>query len=370
MAHFSFKRVGSYHIALLLSVVATLWVISGMIVGASEPDDNTGVIHNDNAVATVRVFTSTAQDVPKIIETMGQTKASRQVVLLNEISGKIQERIVPEGAIVKKGDAILKLTTEDRGALLNRAQKNLEQKKIEYNSANELYKKGYVSAATQAEKKAAMDEAEASLKRAKLNLDNTVITAPFNGVVDAYHVENGDIAPIGRELVTVLDLKPIEVLAYVSENDVRDVAIGQTAHVSFLDKSKVDMKVSYISAKADAQTRTFPVKLSYDNDNLSILAGLTALIVIPSTQHKAHFIPTSILTLNPDGVIGVKTVDVNHKVQFYPVDLVMSSNKGVWVEGLPDTADIIVVGQEFVKIGTVTQVQKVDSPFLVKEEGK
>jgi len=370
MTLFSIKRVSSYHIALFLSVFVILWVVSGVIFGADEAADDTMIVQSDNVVSTVRVYRSQAQEIPKIIATMGQTKASRQVVLLNEISGKVQERTVPEGAVVKKGDTILKLTTEDRGALLSRAQKNLEQKKIEYNSANELYKKGYVSAAALAEKKADMDEAEASLKRAKLNLENTVITAPFNGVVDEYHVEQGDIAPIGRQLVTILDLKPIEVLAYVSENDVRDVQIGQTAHVTFLDKSKADMTVSYVAAKADPQTRTFPIKLSYKNDDLSILAGLTASLVIPSTKHKAHFVPTSILTLNPEGVIGIKTVDESKKVQFYPVDLVMSSDKGVWVEGLPETVDIIVVGQEFVKIGSVTNVQEIKSPFLVEEGGK
>ena len=64
----------------------------------------------------------------------------------------------------------------------------------------------------------------------------------------------------------------------------------------------------------------------------------------------AHLLPQSVLTLDDEGVLGVRAVE-DSKVAFYPVTILKDTREGVWVTGLPPKVDVITVGQEFVQAG-------------------
>ena len=63
---------------------------------------------------------------------------------------------------------------------------------------------------------------------------------------------------------------------------------------------------------------------------------------------KAHFLSPAALTLNELGELGVKTVK-SDKVQFHKVQIIDDTQQGVWLTGLPDEVELIIVGQEFVQ---------------------
>jgi multidrug efflux system membrane fusion protein len=64
----------------------------------------------------------------------------------------------------------------------------------------------------------------------------------------------------------------------------------------------------------------------------------------------AHLLPQSVLTLNDEGVLGIRAVE-NDIVAFYAVTILRDTREGVWVAGLPNRVDIITVGQEYVTAG-------------------
>jgi multidrug efflux system membrane fusion protein len=72
----------------------------------------------------------------------------------------------------------------------------------------------------------------------------------------------------------------------------------------------------------------------------------------------AHLLPQSVLTLNDDGVIGIRAVETG-EVKFYPVTIVSDSREGVWVTGLPPRVDVITVGQESVVAGQTVNATNV-----------
>ena len=69
----------------------------------------------------------------------------------------------------------------------------------------------------------------------------------------------------------------------------------------------------------------------------------------------AHLLPSSALTLNDDGILGLRIVDEDNTARFAPVTYLRDTVNGVLLAGLPDTADVIVVGQEFVTDGVPVQ---------------
>ena len=95
--------------------------------------------------------------------------------------------------------------------------------------------------------------------------------------------------------------------------------------------------------------------MAVDNADLSIRDGQTAEIIIGGGGTAAHFIPQSALTLNDEGRLGVRIVQ-NDTAQFAPVSVLRDTTTGIWVDGLSDRVDVIVVGQEFVTDGVPVAV--------------
>ena len=109
--------------------------------------------------------------------------------------------------------------------------------------------------------------------------------------------------------------------------------------------------VRYVGAVSDAATRTFKVELEVANPDARIVEGVTAELRLPVAQTSAHALPPSVLTLDDLGRIGVKLVVAGDKVSFVPAQVIAGDSERVWLAGLPATARVIAVGQEFVKDG-------------------
>ena len=127
--------------------------------------------------------------------------------------------------------------------------------------------------------------------------------------------------------------------------------------MSFITGVERSGVVGFIGSNADAQTRTFRVEVTVDNPDSEMPAGLSARIEIPTGQARGHFISPAILSLGTNGDLGVKTVAEGNVVAFSPVSIVRAQPDGIWVTGLPETADIITVGQGFVNAGDIVNPQ-------------
>lgn len=131
------------------------------------------------------------------------------------------------------------------------------------------------------------------------------------------------------------------------------------AEVTFITGETRQGEVTFVGTSASAETRTFLTEIEVANEDGAIPAGVSAEIVIPTGEAQAHFVSPSIVSLNEDGEIGVKTVE-DGTVRFYPIQIVKAELQGVWATGLPDTARIITIGQGFVQAGEEVRAQASD----------
>jgi multidrug efflux system membrane fusion protein len=109
--------------------------------------------------------------------------------------------------------------------------------------------------------------------------------------------------------------------------------------------------VSFVGRSADPATRTFRVDVRVPNPDLTLRDGETAEIGITADGRMAHLVPQSALTLDDAGTLGVRTVDADRTARFAPVTLLRDTPTGIWLTDLPERADIIVIGQEYVTDG-------------------
>ena len=104
---------------------------------------------------------------------------------------------------------------------------------------------------------------------------------------------------------------------------------------------------SPLAAAVYKNTRTFRVEVEVPNPNGKIRAGGTAEIFISTSGERAHLLPQSAMTLNNNGDLGIRAV-VDGLAKFYKVKIVRDTSDGIWLSGLPEKIEVIVVGQEYV----------------------
>ena len=155
-----------------------------------------------------------------------------------------------------------------------------------------------------------------------------------------------------------------KLVGFVPETEVDRVSLGAQAQARLAAGDReIAGTVTFISRASDPTTRTFQVEIEVPNPDLSIRDGQTAEIAIASAGVEAHLLPQSALTLNDNGTLGVRLIDAENTVDFAAVTLVRDTPEGIWVTGLPEQADVIVLGQEYVTAGvTVTPTFRDEAP--------
>ena len=346
-------RQKSWLISAGIVVAVTLWLASGQF--SVEGDDT---IAEDTATEVtaaknaVRVRTQSAEEVMRMIVVNGKTAPARIVRLAAETDGRIVHVGADRGASLERGDVIVRLDERDRAARLSQAQATVKQREVEYEARERLKSESYVSEAQLQESLALLEMARAELTRAKLDLEYMTIRAPFAGALQARAVEVGDFVKRGDPIATYVDNRTIIVNADLSEFDARFVNVGDIAEAALATGETVRGRIRYVAPVADEGTRTFGVELEVDNKDRALRAGGTAELRIPAESVLAHRVSPSLLTLDDAGNVGVKIVNDAGKVEFIVADIALSSNEGVWLAGLPETATIITVGQGYVASGS------------------
>ena len=248
----------------------------------------------------------------------------------------------------------------------------MRQREVEYAARERLESSSYVSEAQLQEAVALLETAKAELTRARLDLSYMTIRAPFAGALQSRAVEIGDFVSRGDPIATYVDNRTLIVSANVSEFDAQAVEVGEAAEARLATGELVRGRIRYVAPVADEATRTFAVELEVDNSDGRLRAGGTAELRIPAETVLAHRVAPSLLTLDDAGNVGVKIVNELGQVEFVVADIALSSNDGVWLAGLPETATIITVGQGYVTPGTrVTAVPEsdVETALAIKDAG-
>jgi multidrug efflux system membrane fusion protein len=344
-------------------------------------------------VISVVVIESSAKTIDSAVVLRGETAAARLVEVRSETSGQVINEPLKKGATISQGQVLCRLDPGTRQATLadavaglaeararvpetqaklDEAKARLAEAKINFNAANKLSEGGYASETRVASAEAAVRAAEASIASATAGFDSTrskiqsaeasvaiankeieriSLTAPFDGILETDTAELGTLLQPGALCAKIIQLNPIKFVGFVPETELGRIIKGSTATAKLLSGQEIQGTVTFVSRSADQTTRTFRVEIEADNGDLSINKGQTAEISIASDGTQAHLLPQSALTLDDSGALGVRTVDEQSQVFFFETDLIRDTMKGVWLKGLPEKTNVIVLGQEYVTDG-------------------
>jgi len=348
---------------------------------------------DDEVAFKVVAFSSKATTIDSAVVLRGETQAARTVTARAETNGLIVNTPLRKGTFVGEADVLCQLDPGTRAANLSDAKARLEsararvpetqarleeakakldEAKINFNAANKLSEGGFASESRVANAQATVRTAEAAVASAKAGFDTTrsgiqsaeaavasaekeierlTIRAPFAGLLETDTAELGSLLQPGAACATIIQLDPIKLVAFVPETEWSRVHLGAPAMARLISRREVMGAVTYLSRSADPLTRTFRVEVEVANSDLSIADGQTAEILIGADGALAHLLPQSALTLNDEGALGIRAVGAGNIVEFHPVTLIRDTVDGVWLADLPETLDVITIGQEFVRAG-------------------
>ena len=354
-------------------------------------------IKKSEKTISVVVVKSTAKTIDSAVILRGETAAARSVEVRSETSGQVVNEPLRKGKTISQGQILCSLDPGTRQASLadavaglaeararvpetraklDEAKARLTEAKINFNAATKLSEGGYASETRVASAKAAVraaeagiasatagfdttrskiQSAEASVAIAKKEIDRISLKAPFAGILETDTAELGTLLQPGALCAKIIQLNPIKFVGFAPETELNRIVKGSDATAKIINGKEIQGKVTFISRSADQTTRTFRVEIEADNADLLISKGQTSEILIASDGTQAHLLPQSALTLNDDGALGVRTVDEASKVEFFETDIIRDTVKGVWLKGLPEETNVIIIGQEYVTDGVKVQ---------------
>lgn len=408
----------SYGVAFLIVILAGIWLATGtLVMGGNGPGEGerplisviegsedgpiatqlaeTGVLAEHETAETIdphltiaqrneealganthlqSVRTSTYVAKPMSIEVplRGRTQAKASVGAVAETAGVVDKVHVTKGQNVAVGDLLCTLDQGTRAAAVAQAKAGLEQANAslaqaqsDFDTNAELREKGLAASNTSRQlevalsaAKASITSAQAALDNAQAELDRTEIHAKVAGVVQDPLVVAGAMLAMGQPCATIVQLDPMVFVGQVPEARIGLARLGLEASIKTITGQEIAGKVTFISSTADAATRSFPVEIEFPNAGGTIRDGITATATVNMGSAPAHLVPQSVLTLNDDGLLGVSIV-ADGTVKFVPVQIASDTRDGVWVLGLPNSADVITVGQEYVKDGQAVEATNV-----------
>lgn len=340
----------SVMVATGLSLALILWIASGSFGG----DDDVTSAQNEapaKVLRSVQIADVTAEPVSREVIISARTDAAREVELRAETLGRVVALGAERGSFVKEGELIVRIEERDRAQRLAQARAVLKQRELEYQAAKGLVEKGYQSETRAAEAAAQLEIARAELENSELDQAKTEIVAPFDGFLATREVEVGDFLQPGTLVGMFIEIDPLIVTGEVTERDVLLIEKGMHGKAVLPDGTELTGTVRFVSPLSSMEIRTFPVELEVPNPGGKIPAGITATVVLPTRMVEAHRVSPAVLSLNATGEFGVKVVNDEGVVEFYPATPVKSGPDGIWLADLPKHMRLIVNGQGFVREG-------------------
>lgn len=301
-------------------ILITLAAVTLMFVAFTffrAPDDVVEVERPGASIARVVVSEVGMQPFELSVNAVGRVSPWREVSLAAEVNGRIEEVHVDIGDRVDAGEALVSIDTGDYETALReaeagklRAEARLEEGEASLERMSSLRQRGAISdreyeaaLATQRAAQADLLTAEAGLERARDNLDDTKVTAPFAGTIVERHVDPGALVAGDRALVVLADLDTVAVEVGLTEREIFLARRASSATVVSTNRPGLGARgvIDGITERADPATGTYLVRIRVDNrEEPRFLGGMVVDVDIPYASLEAMATVPATAVLTPD----------------------------------------------------------------------
>ena len=262
----------------------------------------------------------------------GLVEAERQSTVSAQVSARIEEVPFDVDDYVERGDIIVRFRDLAAAADLRQAEAaareaeaRLEEARSNHDRIRQLFAQSRVSKADMDRSTADLQTTEArveasqgALIAARERFENTVVRAPYSGIVVERHVEIGEMATVGTPLMTGLSLEHLRVVVDVPQSDIAALRSDGDARVELPDGRTLTAVETRVFPYADASTHTFRVRLRLAEGQHGIYPGMWVKVRFDTGEEDALLIPesavvrrselTAVYVVGADGAPGLRQV--------------------------------------------------------------
>ncbi len=338
----------------------------------------------DELRAYVQVEPVARGELIRSLELTGTVEAIRQVDLITDMPGKVQQVAVKVGQQVARGDLLVQLDTDMARLQAQQADAAVKLGELgfvnatrEYGRAASLHQKGSLPDQAFEQAEAGMQMAELQLMQAQAaqglareQIQGSRLSAPFDGVVTYIAVEEDEyfnpmtISPMAGPggLAGLVDASSIKIDLQVADADIGQLLAGMQARI-FVDAlgDRVPAggllgTIESVGIAAESTTRTFPVRVVADNPDLAVLAGTHARVkLVLESQPTALFVPEEAVR-GGEGGAYVMVLD-GERARKVEVGVGLHGDDGIEItDGLKDGELVVTKGNFGLADGALVEV--------------
>lgn len=230
-------------------------------------------------------------DLVMSVSAAGQAEAWQKTVLVAQVTGRVTSLPIREGDGVRAGQVVAGLDGAEYALNVEEAEASLREAQGKFREATLLddqIEDARVRSdrQTAARSRSGVDAAEVRVRRARLDLSRTRLSAPFAGRVASLKAVPGQWVRQGDELMTLVSLDPIRVQVQVLESELAHLAPGHTAAVSFaaFPGEAFTGRIQTLNPIVDSGTRTARVTVLVPNPGGRILPGMYARVSLQARR--------------------------------------------------------------------------------------
>lgn len=246
-------------------------------------------VHADNSNNN-KLETSKASYIDINLERIldGVIEAVNKSTVSSQTSGRVVEINYDINDYVQKDAILLKLRDTQQRANFDAATANFDEAVSEFNRVTELHEKKLVSKAELDKIEARRKAARAALDQAVDQLDNTIVRAPYSGIVTERHIDIGETAQPGNPLFTGLSLESLRAVVQLPQdilNRVRELnearIIGGSSGIAGVKATELE-----ISPYADPASHTFMARASLPGGDYGLFPGMAVKVAFATKRSQ------------------------------------------------------------------------------------
>jgi len=274
-------------------------------------------------------------------------EADRAATVTTKTSGIILSIEVEEGDLVKQGDVMLVLESDEQQLQLQSAQANYNKSLSNYKRAEQLVSKGLTNQEQLDNLRFETEALKASLDQAKMNLSFTNVRAPFDGLVVKRHIKIGNLIQNATAVFDVVDFNSLQAKIDVPEHHWGIMNDGLEVEFKFdaLKDQSITGVIERVSPIVDATSGTFEVTVAVDNQDMKLRPGLFAKANIIFDQRNDVVLVSKDAIVREDDEAFVYVIKEASEIEKVAVELGYE---------MPDSIEIssgLDVGQQVVTTG-------------------
>ena len=323
------------YIGLILAVL--------LILSCRSREESTGAVAMPVQVEAARVkVAELQQEIPAV----GSLSSPQETVVAPQIAGRVVSLDIAQGQVLQRGTILARLDDSIQKAALAAAQATLNNARGVYERDRRVLKTGGVSEQQLQSDETAVQQAEAQMAQAQVNLQYTAIRAPFTGALGMRQVSLGAYLKAGDAIVSIRQLDPLFLDFELPQQTVGRILPGQKASFVVPGLSgEFQGTVTTIDPALDAASRNVHVQATVPNPKLLLKPGMfTHVRLVVGTKPDTLFVPAQAIVPEGDARY-VWIVGPDDKAEQRSVEVGVYRNN--WVEilsGLKPADRVVTAG--------------------------